>query len=468
MTPGNHDFNYGQDRLVELAGMTNFPIISANVVKADGTTLLAPYTIKEVDGLKVGIFGLSTPETAYKTNPKNVEGLTFENPIEVAQKMVDELKSKVDIIVALAHLGLDESSEFTSEKVANEVDGIDVIVDGHSHSLLENGMVVGNTLIVQAGELDKNLGVVNLTIKDGKISNKSARLFTKDEAANITEDADIATLIADTDKENEKITSVVVGKTDVLLDGVRDHVRAGETNLGNLITDAMINASGADIAITNGGGMRASIEPGEITKGDVITVLPFGNYVVVKEVKGSAIKEALELGVSAYPATLGAFAHVGGMTFKFDPDKEVGNRVFEVKVNGTPLDPDKTYKVATNDFMAVGGDGYEMFSGTPTVVELPGLDEVLISYIQQLGTVNVEADGRIQVGSATTETAPATDTTVEPAPTTTTETYIIVPGDVLWKIAQKFGLTWEVLAKFNNLKNPNYIFPGQKLLIPAN
>lgn len=468
MVPGNHDFNYGQERLVELSKETDFPIIASNVIKEDGTTLLRPYVIKEISGLKVGIFGLATPETTYKTHPKNVEGLTFKDPVAVAKEMVAELKDKSDIIIALTHLGLDESSLDTSAKVAEEVKGIDLIVDGHSHTTLPEGKRINGTLIVQTGEYDKNLGIVDMIYEDGKIE-ASASLFTKEEAAELEADEDVISVVADIKAENEKITSVVVGNTDIQLDGEREHVRTGETNLGNLITTAMLKATGADIALTNGGGIRASIEQGEITKGEVITVLPFGNYVVEKEIKGSDVLAALENGISSYPETKGAFPHVAGITFKFDPEKEAGKRLVEVKVGGKVIDPDKTYKMATNDFLAAGGDEYEMLADGKVLGEYPGLDEILIEYIQEYGTEDAKVEGRIKVYEPETK-IDAPESKPEPkieAPEPKVDTYVVKEGDVLWRIAKKLGLTWQRLGEYNKLKNPNIIFPGQKLLIPA-
>lgn len=453
MVPGNHDFNYGWERLVELSQMSDYPILAANVVKEDGTALLSPYIIKKIGGLNIGIFGLATPETTYKTHPKNVEGLTFKDPVETAKEIVAELKDKADIIIALTHLGMDESSTDTSIKLAKEVGGIDLIVDGHSHTALSEGKKVNGTLIVQAGEYDKNLGIVNLVYQDGKITSIQASLLTKEEAVDIPEDKEVMTAIKEIKAENDKIISVVVGNTDIYLDGERSHVRSGETNIGNLIATAMIQATGADIALTNGGGIRASIEPGEITKGDIIAVLPFGNYVVVKEVKGSDILAALEHGISSYPEAKGAFPHVAGMTFRFDPSKPAGSRLVEVKVAGKPLDPDKTYKLATNDFLAAGGDEYTMFADDKILGEYPGLDEIVIAHIQKYGVADAKTDGRVKVYKT------AVDGNIE--------TYIVKPGDVLWKIAKKFGLAWEKLAKYNKMKNPSLIFPGQKILIPV-
>jgi len=175
--------------------MTNFPILSANVKKADGKRLLTPYIIKEVDGIKIGIFGFATSETTYKTHPKNVEGLIFFDPVEEAKAMAAELKGKVDIIVALAHLGMDKSSQDTSIKLAQDVPEIDLIVDGHSHTTLKDGMMVGNTLIASAGEYDKNLGAVQLTFEGNKLMAKKAGLVTKEETEWIAEDKDVLNII---------------------------------------------------------------------------------------------------------------------------------------------------------------------------------------------------------------------------------------------------------------------------------
>ncbi|WP_066502703.1 5'-nucleotidase C-terminal domain-containing protein [Abyssisolibacter fermentans] len=455
MVTGNHDYNYGQERLLELEGMTNFPILAANVVKDDGTEFLKPYIIKEIGGLKVGIFGLATPDTVFMTHPNNVKGLKFNDPIVAAGEMVAELNDKTDIIIALAHLGLDESSSITSEKVAEAVKGIDIMVDGHSHTTLPEGKKVNDTLIVQAGEYDKNLGIVNLTYEDGKISSINASLLTKEEAADLDEEEDVISVVSDIKQKNGEITSAVVGKTEIHLDGERADVRTKETNLGNLITSAMLKVTDADIAFTNGGGIRASIEIGDITKGDVITVLPFGNYVVAKNVTGADIVAAIEHGIDSYPETKGAFPHVAGMTFKFDPSKQAGDRLVEVKVGNELIDPNKTYKLATNDFLAAGGDGYEMLADGQTLGEYPGLDEILIEHIQKYGTEDAKVDGRVQVYEETN--------TIEVDITT----YEVVKGDVLWRIAKKFGFTWQKIAEYNKLENPNLIFTGQKLLIPA-
>lgn len=394
MTPGNHDFNYGYGRLLELTKQANFPILSANVKQANGSTLLDPYTIKELDGIKVGIFGLSTPETTYKTHPRNVEGLTFADPVAMAQAMVTELQGKVDVIIALAHIGLDETSEVTSEKIAMAVPGIDLIVDGHSHSVLADGKLVGSTLIASTGEYSANLGIVELSFEANRLVSKQARLITKAGTAATVADQAVLNIIDAIKADQAPILSQVIGNAPVKLEGAREVVRKGESNLGNLITDAMVSITGADLAITNGGGIRASVDQGEITKNEVITVLPFGNYIVTKKIKGADIKAALELGTKGYPGLVGAFPHVSGITYTIDTSKPADNRIVSVMVKGQPLVMDKEYLLATNDFMAVGGDGYTMFKPYPVVNEFPALDEALMSFIQSQTAIPT-VEGRI-------------------------------------------------------------------------
>ncbi len=396
MTPGNHDFNYGKERLLELNEMAEFPIVAANVMYEDYSEFLPGYTIKEVDGVKVGIFGISTPETKYKSHPRNTEGLDIFDPVIASKLMVAKLEDNVDVIIGLVHLGLSESSEHTSRLVAENVEGIDLIVDGHSHTELTEGLMVGSTLIAQAGGYDNNVGIVDLVVKNGMVTSKTARLINKEEAAELDPDPAITAIIEEVEEINNLITEEFVVTSDIDLEGERENVRAGETNLGNLITDAMIDFTGADVALTNGGGIRASIPAGDITVGDVITVLPFGNYVVTIDVTGAELVQALEHGYSAYPETLGAFPHISGMNVVIDPSQEVGSRVVEVTVNGEELDLEETYSLATNDFLAAGGDDYTMFGDNEITGLYPGLEEILIEYMKEYGTEGSPVEGRIQ------------------------------------------------------------------------
>lgn len=483
MTPGNHDFNYGQERLLELKDMSNFSMLSANVLDESGKNLFESYQIVDMNGVKVGIFGLTTPETAYKTSPDNVKGITFADPIEVSKKMVEELKDKTDVIIALAHIGLDESSVVTSKKIAESVDGIDVIIDGHSHTTLESGMMVNNTLIAQTGNYDKNLGFVNIQVKDGLVIDKKAELLSSEAASSTALDPELSAFIDTIKKENEPIFAQVVAKTDIDLDGARENVRTKETNLGNLSADAVRDASGADIGFVNGGNIRVSIPVGDITFGKIAELFPFGNTVQVKKITGEDLIKALEVSVSGYPATQGGFLHVSGLTFEFDPTQPAGSRVGEVLVGGKALDKASEYTVAINDFLGIGGDGYEVFKAYPIYAEFGTYEEIFANYLNTNGTKGIDVSGRIKViekpqtvEPQPTESVdePVVEPVIEPVveikiPETVMNesSYTVVSGDVLWKIAVKYNTTWETLAKYNNLVNPNLIFPGQTIKIPV-
>lgn len=475
MTIGNHDFNYGQERLMELKKMAKLDIVSANILNEKGESIFTPYVIKEVDGIKIGIFGLTTPETAYKTSPTNVTGLTFADPVEISKKMVDELKDKTDVIIALAHIGLDESSVVTSKQIAEKVEGIDVIIDGHSHTLLEKGMLVNDTLIAQTGQYDQNLGYVDIEVKNGEVVSKSARLLAAADTATTAADPGLTKTIEEINEANKEVFSKVVAKADEFLDGARENVRTKETNLGNLSADAVRAAASADIGFVNGGNIRISIEPGDITYGMLAELFPFGNTVQVKKITGEDLVKVLEQSVSGYPATQGGFLQVSGLEFTFDPAQPAGSRVVEVTVGNKALDKTAEYSVAINDFLGIGGDGFTMFEKYPVTAEVGTYEEVFADYLNANGTKGSDVSGRITVKEpiaeepAPVQPAEPTPAPVQPAPTAPSEEviYIVVPGDVLWKIAEKYGTTWEDLAKYNNLANPHLIFPDQVIKVPG-
>ncbi len=476
MTVGNHDFNYGKERLLELRDMSEVGMICANVLNEKGESIFTPYVIKEIGGVKIGIFGLATPETTYKTSPSNVVGLTFEDPVKVSKKIVAELKDKTDVIIALAHLGLDESSVITSKALAENVKDIDVIIDGHSHTKLETGLMVNGVLIAQTGNYDNNLGYVNIEVQGGNIVSKAAELLTAANAANTVPDPEITETINKLKEANKSVFDKVVAKTDIYLDGVRENVRTKETNLGNLSADAVRAASGADVGFVNGGNIRIAINPGDITFGMIAELFPFGNTVQVKKITGEDLLAVLEHSVSGYPAAQGGFLHVSGMEFTFDPAQPAGSRVTEAKVGGAALGKAAEYTVAINDFLGIGGDGFTMLAKYPIYAEFGTYEEIFADYLNANGTKGIEVSGRIAVKEAAVEEpapqpqpAPAPEPAPAPQPAPAPEaevTYIVISGDVLWKIAEKYGTTWEALAKYNNLANPHLIMPGQSIKVP--
>lgn len=415
LVPGNHDFNYGTERLVEIDQMTNFKVLTSNVVNKDGKYVGTSYILKTINGKKVGIFGLSSPETYYKTNPNNVKGVTFLNPVETSKKMVAELKGQgAEFIILLSHLGDDESTEKYNQSigVAEAVNGINLIIDGHSHTERKEKAVVNNTVIVQTGEYSKNAGIIEVDFDelnkgpaaiDYRLVSKAEFVpadTTKMEPSKtyIAEDETIASYIKNVKEGQKQITDVVIGTTPVKLEGDRSFVRTGETNLSNLLADSMIAKTKADVALTNGGGIRSSINEGTITVGNIITVLPFGNYVITKEITGADLKTALEHGLSKYPDSNGAFPQFGGIVVDFDPKKPVGQRITNITFkNKKKFNPKAKYIIATNDFMAVGGDGYESLKSGKEVAHYPGLDEVLVEYIQKGAKIPAKADGRLKI-----------------------------------------------------------------------
>ena len=398
ISPGNHDFNYGYERLDVLSYRAGVKPLAANVT-IGGKNAFDKYMIKDIDGVKVGVFGLATPDTAYKTNPKNVVGLEFgdkESLIALSQEMTDTLREKgCDVVIALCHLGVDPTSEVMSSDIANGVKGIDLIIDGHSHTELNN-YKVGDTYIASTGNYLENVGMVTIKVKNGEVLSVEPKLYSAKDLKNIPEDSKVKSIVDRIDENQKSILNVVIGKTPITLDGQRETNRGGHTNLGRLIASAMLEETGADIALTNGGGIRATIEKGDVTKGDVINVLPFGNYIVTKQVKGQDIIDALNHGMKF---GAGSFPHFAGMTVEAKKMESVGEngvtitkgKVLSVLVDGKPINPNATYTLATNDFMAAGGDGYTMLGSYPIENEFSALDEALIRYLSKVGDDGIKA-----------------------------------------------------------------------------
>ena len=408
--PGNHEFDYGYPNLKTLAGEADFPILAANVRYDNAAALGDQTTFTTTDGKKIGIFGLDTPETATKAHPDKIKGVSFlaaQEMFDCAQAQVDALKADgCDYIICLGHLGIDaESTGNRSIDLLEKVTSIDVFIDGHSHSTLEeikeatNGTgKVGDTVLTSTGTKLANVGMVDIS-PDGTISTSS--LATSE--LTVTPDAKVAARAEEIQKEIDADYGTVFAKTEVALDGEKANVRTGETNLGDLIADAMLWQAGlldegVDAAVTNGGGIRASIAAGDITKKDINTVLPFGNTLYVVKVTGAELLEALEASTYCTPEAIGGFPQVAGIEFtvntgaQFDtkelyPGSTYGkpasiNRVMIQTVGGEAFNPEETYTIVTNDFMGAGGDTYYAFKAASSGYDsgVP-LDEVVMDYI---------------------------------------------------------------------------------------
>lgn len=398
MVAGNHDYNYGHDVLLMRANQAQFPILAGNAVyMKSGESFLPSHTFFDVDGLRVAVFGFSPITTPVTTHPKNVEALTFMDPLEVAAELVPQLREQADLVIALTHIGFAED-----RLLATAVPGIDVIVGGHSHTEVDYPSVVADTIIVQAHEYGRFLGFVKLVVEDGRIVSHEGRLLptTADMPVDLEAQARVDSWQAQlADRLGEHL-----GFTTVHLDGERTHSRTRETNLGNLVTDTMREVLRADLALTNGGGIRASIPAGPVTLGDVYSVLPFDNTLAGVEATGADVLAALEHGVSQYPIDWGGFLQVSGVTFSFNPDNAPGERVDKssVKVNGEPIELNRVYRVATNDFLAAGGDAYTMLGGLPffhgsATGDGDFLRDVFATRFEGKATVAPDVEGRITI-----------------------------------------------------------------------
>lgn len=445
-TLGNHEFDYGYENLSTLAEAAEFPIMALNVLKSvqvsfggsvssmelpifeDHTIFTAP------DGTKIGVFGLDTPETATKAHPAKLQGVSFLS----GQELIDSVRAEVQLledahceyIVCLGHLGIDDASAGSrSIDLLQNVAGIDVFIDGHSHSTLEevNAAVesagITETVLTSTGTKLESVGVV--TIHDGAISAETIPLSSLTE-----EDAAVAARAAEIQQQIDRDYGAVFAVSEVTLNGERaPGNRTEETNLGDLICDAMVwgaekNGQSVDGAINNGGGIRASIAAGDVTKRDINAVLPFGNTLTIVEVTGAQLLEALGASTFCTPEELGGFPQVSGMEFTvdtavaYDPgDLYPGSTYYEPAsigrvniqtVGGEAFDPEDTYFIATNDFVAAGGDTYYTFAAAGTCYDLGlPLDEIVMDYIsQELGGVVTAADYGAPAGRIIIEQSP--------------------------------------------------------------
>lgn len=401
MVVGNHDFNYGGEALLQRVQEARFPVLSANILQeASGQGLLDPVAFFEVNGLRLAVLGLTTPDTAVKTLPAHVEGLAFLDPVEVASRWVPRLREEADLVVVLSHLGVEVDRE-----LAARVPGIDVIVGGHSHTVLEKPIRVDETLVVQAGEYGKYLGVLRLQVAqrpDGeggsRVLGYEGYLIPVD--AEIPGDPEIEAVIASWEARLPAILDRPVGYASVRLVGDREAVRTQETNLGNLVADIYRQVAGADIALINSGSIRDSVDPGVITLREIYQVLPFDNSIIGLRIKGRQLRQALEHGLTGYPQPWGGFPQVSGLRLIFDPEAPPGSRLREVFVGDKPLDDEREYKLATNDFLATGGDGYTMLTGLPiyfgSLRDGAIINQVVAEYLLEVDNVAPRVEGRIR------------------------------------------------------------------------
>ncbi|KAA3506010.1 LysM peptidoglycan-binding domain-containing protein [Agrobacterium tumefaciens] len=523
MTVGNHEFDDSEDGLAGFLDKVQFPVVTANVVPSAASKIgdrVKPSIVLEVGGQKIGIVGAVANDTAELATPG--PNITIAEDVAKISEQVQKLKGEgVNKIIALTHVGYPRDLEFIAK-----IPDVDVVVGGHSHTLLSNTdqkaegpypTLVDNpggykVPVVQAGQYSKYLGDLRLVFDDSGVVKESKgdpilidSSFKPDEAT--------LKRIDELKAPIEALKSKVVGTSEGPIEGDRKVCRVKECSMGNLVADATlarVKDQGVTIAFANSGGLRSSIDSGDVSMGEVLTVLPFQNTVATFQLKGEDIRAALENGVSQIDDGAGRFMQVSGMKYSFDRSKPAGSRVTAVEVKEgdafVPLDPAKTYTVAANNYVRTGGDGFKVFA-TKAINAYdfgPNLEEAVAAYITANSPYKPFTDGRITevtpagyvapakpaapapaaTAPAATATAPAATPAPAPAapaataPATTTPAaaaaaaskYVVAKGDSLWKIAaEKYGdgALWTRIAKANTLKHPNHIEIGEELEVPA-
>lgn len=516
--PGNHEFDYGMDVLLDLArSRAQYTYLSCNLLDRDGNTVFAPYVVEDYGDVQVAYVGISTPETLTKSNPTHFqdgngtyiysfcEGGNGQALYTAVQGAVDSARAEgADYVVALAHLGMEgTASVWSSGAVIAHTTGIDVLIDGHSHEVYQqqaanlDGALVD---LVQTGTQLANLGCILLDPATGDITTQMISL----KGENVPADPDTQAYLDQVNGQFEEELNRVVGGTSVQLKATAENgfdwaVRVSETNLGDLVADAYRWSLGADIGLCNGGGVRADIAVGDLTYQDLLSVQPYGNELCLVEATGQEILDTLEMGARLYPESNGGFLQVSGVTFTIDASvpssvtlSDQGAflgvdgpyRVTDVKVGGQPLELDKVYTVSSHNYLIKsGGNGFTMFQDNTLLKDSVMLDnQALIDFVigglnGQVGAdyQNPAGQGRITILNVssqpeeTPETQPATEP--ETTPEAQNRIYTVQKGDCLWCIAAKelgSGRRWQEIYELNRsaISNPALIFVGQELKLP--
>ena len=397
--PGNHEFDFGPELFMERAKGSKYPWAAINITKADGSGIegLGGVMMKEVGGVKVALIPVAqdtTPQVASSGDLKF--GPTADSAIEAAKQA---RKDGAELVIGVVQAPHSDDQKMYNSKA------FDVIVSGDDHDLVMqyNGITAYVDTSTDANYLvpiDLN---VNVEEKDGKRTVKWEPNFRFIDTASVQPDPETQKLVDDYSKQLDNELNVVIGKTVNGLDSRRDVVRKQEAAMGNLIADAMRDVTGADVGIMNGGGIRADKEyaaGSDITRKDILSELPFGNVTILVEVTGKQLREALENGVSKIEDGAGRFAQISGMKIEVDPSKPAGERVTSIMVGDKPLDDAANYKVATNDFLLGGGDGFTSLTGGKVLVDARGgklvANDVMV-YVKKLGNVDAKVEGRISI-----------------------------------------------------------------------
>lgn len=503
MVVGNHEFDDGEDGLAAFLEKVEFPVLGSNVKASEASALgdrVKEYVVLEVGGERIGIVGAVANDTAELSSPG--ENVSIIEDVEGIQAAVETLEAQgVNKIIALTHVGYPRDLAAIAR-----IPGVDVVVGGHTNTLLSNTIegaegpyptFVDNPSgyrvpVVQAASYSKYLGELNVVFDDaGTVTDASGDVHLID--ASVEKDAAVVARVEELAGPIEELKSTVVSEAAAAIDGSRESCRAMECAMGNLVTDAMLARTrdqGVQFAITNGGGLRASIDAGEITMGEVLEVLPFQNTLATFQLKGADVVASLESGVSRIEEGAGRFPQVSGLRYTFDPAAEPGSRISSVEVQTeggwAPIDPETTYTIASNNFMRAGGDGYSLFAeNAMNAYDYgPGLEQVVADYLAENRPYQPYTDGRIRVAAAPmagTADAPMEDTPAETEGMADTgemmeeaepamgNTHVIVRGDTYWDLARTYygdPAKWSLIAEANPQFAPRRLVIGATLTVP--
>jgi 5'-nucleotidase len=518
VTLGNHEFDDGESALVPYLDKAKFPVVSANVVpndKSGAAGKIKPSIVLEVGGQKIGIVGAVTNDTPELASPG--PNIAIADDVKSITAEVEKLKAQgVNKIIAVTHIGYNRERD-----VIAKIPGIDIVVGGHSHTLLSNTdpkaagpypTMVDNpdgykVPVVQAASYSKYLGEFKVVFDDnGAVKEASGDPIFLDKS--ITPDPAVLARIKELGAPIEELKNKEVAETTKPIDGSRDNCRARECEMGNLVSDAILDrvkGQGIEIVISNGGGLRASIDQGTVTMGEVLTVLPFQNTLATFQISGKDLVTGLESGLSQIEDGAGRFPQVAGLKYSFDKSVAPNaGRVKSVEVmeNGawTPINPDKDYLVATNNYVRQGGDGYKVFAekAKNAYDYGPGLEQVVADYLGAHRPYTPKLDGRITEIAATVAAAPAAEPAkpaeaapaapaaepakpAEAAPAPAAEpakpaeaapaeaSHVIIAGDTFWDLAKKAygdGTKWKLISEANKDYKPRRLPLGATLTIP--
>jgi 2',3'-cyclic-nucleotide 2'-phosphodiesterase (5'-nucleotidase family) len=383
---GNHELDYGQEVFRHLTEEAKFPFLSANVASdPEPLPVLPSVVIKRPDAPRVAVLGLTTPELTTATHPRNIEGISVEEPVAVARRLVPALRDEADLVVVLSHLGMADD-----RRLAASVPGIDLIVGGHNHNLYEQPVFVENVPIVQAGERGGWLGRMDFRCREGRLGGSDYTLIPIGAASR--EDAEIAAEVRGITLDAELELDTEVGFSTQELSAWRELIRREEAPFANFVADLAREITLADVALLNGGGFRASIPAGPVTLKSIYQAFPFRNELVLGDLTGAQLLAALERSAALDPSdNPGGFLQVSGVRYRI-----ADGRLASATIGGLPIDPVRGYRIVTSDFLAAGGDGYGML-GEMTDPVMTGrlISDMVIEGFRTESPVSATTDGRI-------------------------------------------------------------------------